>query len=125
MPVFVVFGADGDTKREDHRIKHERDNRALLKLLGVGGDAFPAANLVGKNYAVWATSLTKSVRADFPNKELCGFLNLSRQNYAHEGGLEKHELFIADWLTAASEAGFKSATIADLVKAILGFAQSI
>ena len=125
MPVFVVFDADGDTKRADHRIKHERDNRALLKLLGLGGDAFPNANLWGKDHAVWTTSLTKSVRADFPNKELCQFLNSSRQHYAHEGGLEKHELFIADWLTTSSQAGFPSQTLTDLVKAILGFAQTV
>jgi predicted ATPase len=125
MPVFVVFDADGDTKREDHRIKHERDNRALLKLLGIAGDAFPQANLLGSNHAVWATSLTKAVRGDFPNKDLCQFLNSSRQHYAHEGGLEKHELFIADWLAAASQAGYASQTLNELVKAIFGFAQGL
>ena len=34
IPVFVLFDADGNKMNPDQRVKHEKDNRALLKLLG-------------------------------------------------------------------------------------------
>ena len=125
MPVFLIFDADGDTKRQDHLIKHERDNRALMYFVGYTGCPFPSNDSFGKNYAIWTKNLTKAVRADFQNEDLCRFLNSSRKHYAHEGGLEKHELFIADWLSTAFAEGQSSSTLTQLSKAIISFAEGI
>lgn len=121
LPVFILFDADGDTTREDHRRKHEIDNRAIMSLLGVTHDPFPQT-VWGQNYTIWETNLTRTVRADFgDNYER--ITNRIRQHYAQEGGLEKNDLFIADWVTAAHNENLESVTLIRLCQAILDFAR--
>lgn len=123
FPVFTVFDADGDTERLDHRTKHERDNRALIVLLGAAHAPFPAADVVAANHAIWQTNLGDAVKADFgANYER--LTNAARVSYAHEGGLEKHDLFIAEWVTAARSEGLASPTLQRLCNAILDFART-
>ena len=62
------------------------------------------------------------MKADF-GKAYDQHAEAARLQYAHEGGLEKHDLFIADWLTAANEAGCKSKLLAMLCTAILDYAR--
>jgi energy-coupling factor transporter ATP-binding protein EcfA2 len=123
LPVFTVFDADGDTQRPDHRIKHERDNRALIALLGAAHAPFPAANVVALNHAIWQTNLGDAVRVDFGvhHERLT---NAARVSYAQEGGLEKHDLFIAEWVTAGRNEGLASPTLQQLCTAILSFASA-
>lgn len=122
IPVFVAFDADGNTQREDHRAKHERDNKALIQLLGVTCDPFPAEDMIGDSHAIWTTNLGDAVRADFGD-DYAKHVEAARVHYAHEGGLEKHDLFIADWLSAARSDDKSSPTLAALCTAILQFAR--
>lgn len=122
IPVFVVFDADGDTTRADHRTRHEKDNKALMHLLNVTANAFPATNILGKDHAIWHTNLTKVAEADF-GADCATYKEGARLHYAQEGGLEKHDLFIADWLSAAHADGKTSTTLAALCTAILTYAQ--
>jgi len=123
FPVFVMFDADGDTQREDHRIKHERDNRALVALLGQGYPPFPDDAIVGANHCIWPTNLGDRVKADF-GAHYEALANAARAHYANEGGLEKHDLFIAEWVTAGRQAGHASATLRRLCDSILAFART-
>ncbi len=123
FPIFTVFDADGDTQRPDHRTRHERDNRALIALLAAAHEPFPAASIVAANHAIWQTNLGDAVKAD------CGanyerLTNAARVTYAQEGGLEKHALFIAEWVTAARSEGVASPTLQRLCSAILDFART-
>ncbi len=122
LPVFVVFDADGDTVRADHRIKHEKDNRALMSLLGIADDPFPMAHVVGANHVIWQTSLTKAVKSDFLEADYTRLTEVARQHYAQEGGLEKNHLYIAEWLTAANNETLTSPTLNSLCRTILDFA---
>ncbi len=123
MPVFLMFDADGDTKKAEHRVKHERDNRALQVLLGMNPEAFPANDVWGLNHVIWQTSITGAVRRDFgANYER--LIETARQHYAQEGSLEKHDLFIADWLTTARSENLASPTLARLCQAIIQFARA-
>ena len=123
VPVFVVFDADGDCQAQ-HRNKHERDNRALITLLGGTCTPFPTASVFGTNLAIWPTNVGDLVKADFgANYERLA--NAARLNYAQEGGLEKNDLFIADWLSAARSEGLASATLAQLCQSILTFARTV
>jgi predicted ATPase len=124
MPVFTVFDADGDKTKEDDRPKHEKQNRALLKLLGSALEPFPPTSTVEETYAVWPTNLGDAVKGDF-GAEYGRFAEGARAHYAHEGGLEKHDLFIADWLIAAWERDVSSQTLRKLCDAILAFAKSV
>ncbi|WP_421887622.1 AAA family ATPase [Methylibium sp.] len=123
FPVFVVFDADGDTLRPEHRTKHERDNRALLRLLGQNHQPFPEVCVLGANHAIWPTNLGAVVRADFA-MHYEPLVNAARARYENEGGLEKHDLFIADWVSAGRRAGHVSVTLQRLCKAILDFARA-
>jgi len=125
VPVFVVFDADGDTQRPDHRTKHEKDNRALMSLLGVDGNPFPNSHLWGQNHAIWKTNLTDTVKADFQTADYERLTNATRQDYAQEGGLEKNDLFIADWLSAARDENLTSATLGQLSQAIIAFGGTV
>jgi putative ATP-dependent endonuclease of OLD family len=124
LPVFVVFDADGDTTRADHRAKHERDNCALLRLLGQHHPVFPNQCVLGENHAIWPTNLGALVRADF-GLHYEPLVNAARARYENEGGLEKHDLFIADWVSVGRQAGHVSPTLQRLCAAILEFARTV
>lgn len=124
VPVFVVFDADGDKQRVDHRIKHERDNRALIALLGQAYAPFPNECIVGMNHAIWPTNLGAMVKTDFA-EHYEPLVNTARARYGLEGGLEKHDLFIAEWLSAGRYAGHVSPTLQWLCTAILEFAKAV
>ena len=124
VPVFVMFDADGDTSRPEHRTKHERDNRALISLLAAAHDPFPAANVCTADHAIWQTNLTQVVKADF-GADYERVTSATRINYAQEGGLEKNDLFIAEWLAAARSEGLASASLAQLCECILTFAKAV
>ncbi len=123
LPVFTIFDADGDTIKEEHRIKHEKDNRALMNVLDIDDPApFPSGVIWGPNYVVWPTNLTKMVRNDFDSVQYERITNRVRQSYAQEGGLEKNHHFIADWVTQAYQEGLRSPTLERLCEQILQFA---
>lgn len=123
MPVFVMFDADSETLRPDRREKHERDNRALQILLRVNPDPFPMVDVLCPNYAIWRTSLTQVVEEEFGDAYE-RLTETARQHYAQEGDLEKNELFIADWVSAARDEGLSSPALTGLCNAIIEFAKA-
>lgn len=124
LPVYVIYDADGDTARPDHRIKHERDNKAILNLLGSPNDPFPAADILSANYTIWAHNLTKVVKNDF-GADYQRITDMARVHYAQEAGLEKNDLFIAEWLSLAHNEGLRSPSLANLCESILQFSNTI
>ena len=123
LPVFTIFDADGDTKGKDHRIRHKRDNQALISLLDADYDPFPSENIIKKNHAIWKTNIGSVVKAEFGN-HYDQLVESARVHYAHEGGLEKNEFFIAEWLNSAQAKGIVSQTLQQLCTAILDFART-
>jgi putative ATP-dependent endonuclease of the OLD family len=124
LPVFVVFDADGDATKREHRVKHEQDNRALMCLLNIVEAPFPAANVWGVNHAIWPTNLTKVVKADFAEADYTRITEAARQHYAQEGGLEKNDLFIAEWVSSAHSENLRAPTLENLCQSIIGFANA-
>ncbi|MBL8078260.1 MAG: AAA family ATPase [Anaerolineales bacterium] len=122
LPVYVVFDADGNTTRPDHRIQHERDNRAIFTLLDLTHDPFPADTIIGMNHAVWNHNLTEVVKSDI-GADYQRLTDTVRVNYAQEVGLEKNDLFIAEWLTAAYNEGLRSQNLMTLCNSILQYAR--
>jgi len=72
---------------------------------------------------MWKSELGEVVKADFNANELDPFMEKARINCGHIGGLEKNQLFIADFLTEAWNAGKKSQTLEKLCTEIIGFAK--
>lgn len=124
LPVFVVFDGDGNKTKSDERTKHERDNRALISLVDQAYAPFSDAPIFGANHAIWPTNLGDMVKADFA-EHYDSLVNTARARYGHEGRLEKHDLFIADWVAAGRQAGHASATLQRLCVAILDFARAV
>lgn len=124
LPVYVIYDADGDTARPDHRVKHERDNKAILNLLGVPNDPFPTVDILSANYTIWAHNLTKVVKNDF-GADYQRITDMARVHYAQEAGLEKNDLFIAEWLSLANNEGLRSPSLANLCESILQFSNTI
>lgn len=122
LPVYVIFDADTDTKKPEHRGKHERDNRALVALLGASHSPFPTIHIWALNHTIWHTNMTDAVKFDFQLADYERICNATRIHYAQEGGLEKNDLFIADWLSSAHAEGLESQTLTQLCKSILSFA---
>lgn len=125
IPFFVVFDADGNTNREDHRKRQQLDNRAIASLLGLNTDDFPSAIVVENNCVIWPENMGNAIRSDFQEDQYNKYVGQARQVYNHEGGLEKHDLFIAEWLTAAFDDGCRSSNLEMLCDSILEYARSI
>jgi predicted ATP-dependent endonuclease of OLD family len=124
LPAYVLFDADGDTKREDHRKKHEIDNRTLISLLRAACDVFPTDTVWGSNFTIWPTNLTEIVRDDF-GENYERITEAVRLNYAQESGLEKNDLFIAEWVSNAYNEKLNSPTLDHLCNSIIEFARSV
>lgn len=121
LPVFVMFDADGDEVREDRRIMHEKDNTALFALLKAEQPAFPQADVLAEDYAVWSTNVTAAVKADLGGR-YDRLVQGARAHYPQEAGLGKQELFIADWLSSAYSEGKGPEVLDSTCGAILKFA---
>lgn len=124
LPVFTIFDADSNIEREDHRTKHESNNKALISLLGAALDPFPDSHVFSANYVIWQTNLGDVVKKDFGDNH-SRLAEAARKSYAHEGGLEKHDLFIAEWLAAGRRESLISPTLQQLCDMILDFARSV
>lgn len=124
LPIFLVFDADGDITRQDHRTQHERDNRALISLLGQTHPPFPNECIIDTNHVIWSTNLGAAVKADF-GEHYEALVNAARARYGNEGGLEKHDLFIAEWISAGRQNGHTSVMLQQLCTAILNFARLV
>jgi putative ATP-dependent endonuclease of the OLD family len=123
LPVFLIFDADGQELNETRRQKHQIDNRALMALAGIVGPEFPDEVLYGPTYTVWPKTIGDAIEEELGNV-LDPYKNAVRAHYAHEGGLEKNTLFIADWMNGAYVAGHRSRVLGELVDRILVHAEN-
>lgn len=127
VPLFLIFDADGDKiGREEHKRCHERDNRALLRL--VGGDEtrlFPEETVWGAHYAMWPYDLSSCVDAELlvslGEKAYQDAKDKAHARCGNAGGIKKHTMLIGAKLAFAHAAGGKSDTLDRLCKAILAF----
>lgn len=127
VPVFLLFDADGDKLNDDRRrLEHERDNRALLRL--VGGDEsvlFPTEPVWGKNFAMWPNELASCVEAELlASLGEDAYRQAKDKAHARCGNaksVNKNTLLIGTKLAFAHEAGGKSETLDRLCSAILSF----
>ena len=114
LPTYVIFDADADKPdKSGSRSKHERDNRALLTLLGQAGeDPMPAATYSGPGFTMWHSDIGAIVEADIGKDEWAAFRAEADQRYGHAGGLRKNSLHVGASLAFAWEAGKRPASLA-------------
>ena len=121
---FVVFDADGNVTKPEHRALHERDNKSLMSALGIASDPFPKANLWGDTYAVWPNTLETEVEKSIGATEWNGFVNAARKSFDPGASLEKNPLLIAESLSLAWQAKKPPAVLTELTNRLLKFAGS-
>ena len=125
IPTFVIFDSDGDEEKPENRIRHARDNTALLRLCGFRDhEPFPTETFWHESLVVWDTNLGKTVAADFGTEGWNFYRQAARTEHGNASGLDKNALFIASTLTHACNAGNKSPTLSKLCQGILSFAAS-
>jgi len=85
-------------------------------------EPFTGTDVIGEDHVIWQTNLGDVVRADF-GADYDRLANAARLHYANEGGLEKHDLFIAEWVTAGRDENLVSAALQQVCAAILAYAR--
>src|SRR4029077_3543639 len=54
IPTFIVFDSDSDEQKPDRRLQHEKENKALLTLVGKESEnPMPTASLWGAGFVMW------------------------------------------------------------------------
>jgi energy-coupling factor transporter ATP-binding protein EcfA2 len=126
LPVFTLFDADGNKTNPSERVRHELDNKAILKLLGGNdGDPFPAETAWGDSYVQWSTNLGDVLKNEVG-------VALWDQTYGEatkglgnpQGSYMKNFIHIADHLDLLKKKGNTLASLDRLCEKIIGFASA-
>jgi putative ATP-dependent endonuclease of OLD family len=119
IEVFVMCDADTDKTRDDEVIKHKQNNAAILHLLGHDqNENWPNADLKKLNLRMWKTNITDTIGPEFGDV----WKQHEDEAAAHcgnAGGLKKNPLAVSRALESAWNAGFKSATLQELINSVL------
>jgi len=126
-PTFVVFDADADkADKNGSRAKHEKENKALLALLGRAGEnPMPATPLWGKGFVMWHSDIGSVVRDEIGTADWQAFQAEADKQYGQAGNLRKNTLHIGASLTLAWNAGKRSPSLERLCNEILSSVNSM
>lgn len=121
IPTYVVFDSDAD--KPDHsgsRAKHEKDNKALLALLGRAGEnPMPPATVWGCGFVMWQSDIGSIVKGEIGEANWAAYSAEADKAYGQAGGLQKNVLHIATALEQAWKAGKRSACLERVCMEIL------
>ena len=121
IPSYVIFDADADKPdKNGSQAKHEKDNYALLTLVGKAGEnPMPAETCYGPGFMMWHSDIGAIIEADIGKDEWAEYRAEADQRYGHTGGLRKSSLHIGASLALAWEAGERPASLVQVCAAIL------
>lgn len=124
IPVFTLFDADGNKANPTERIRHEKDNKALLKLLG-GNDAdpFPKATVWAASYVQWPNDLGDVLKIEVGAPAWDQTFGQATKGLGNpEGSYIKNPVHIGDHLDLLKEANLMPASLDRLCSEIIHFA---
>jgi len=121
IPTFVIFDSDADKDdRNGSREKHEKDNRAILTLLGKKEqNPMPSLTIWESGFVMWKSDIGKIVSEDIGIEDWKSYQEDADRKYGQVGGLRKNYLHIAASLVTAYENGKKSPNLCKLCESIL------
>lgn len=127
IPTYIVFDSDADKADSNgSRAKHEKDNRALLALLGRPGvDPMPATTVHGDGFTMWQSDIGTIIGSEVGVHDWVLYRAEADKLYGYTGGLRKNSLHIGASLAFAWEAGKRSDSLERLCSNILDEANSI
>ena len=124
IPVFALFDADGNKTKASERTQHEKDNKALLKLLG-GNDAapFPDATAWGASYVQWPTNLGDLLKTEIGAAVWDQTYGEATKGLGNpEGSYLKNPVHIGDHIDVMKTKGHTPASLERLCVEIIKFA---
>lgn len=124
IPTFVVFDSDAEKKdRNGSRTKHEKDNKAILRLRGYADQsALPAETFWANDTVMWHSDIGTVVQGEL-GEGFQKILEEERSGYGSIGGIDKTALFISGVLAKAWQNGLRSPSLERLSQRILDFAK--
>lgn len=126
IPVFSLFDADGNKTKENERTRHEKENKALLRLLGGDeSDPFPKATVWGESYVQWPTNLGEVLKSEVDAAVWDKSFGQATQGLGNpEGSYMKNPVHIGDHLDLLKEGGQVPASLDRLCTEIIRFASA-
>lgn len=127
ISTYLIFDSDADKPdRNGSKVKHEKDNKALLTLAGnPGGESMPEATLRGAGFTMWHSDIGSVVKSEIGEDDWADYRAEADKRYGHAGGLRKNSLHIGASLAFAWEAGKRSPSLEQLCSEILNPENSI
>lgn len=127
IPTYVIFDADAEKPdKNGSKSKHEKDNRALLAVLGAANvDPMPATTCFGPGFTIWHSDIGVVVENEIGAHEWKQFRAEADKDYGHAGNLKKNTLHIGASLAFAWEAGRRSTRLEKICNSILDSANRI
>jgi putative ATP-dependent endonuclease of the OLD family len=126
IPTFIVFDSDSDNQNHEQRSQHERDNKALLALVGKSGESpMPTATLWGPGFVMWRSDIGAVVREEIGTAEWQTYRAEADKQYGHAGNLRKNILHIGASLAQAWDAGKRSPSLERLCGEILSLTSNV
>ena len=123
IPTFVVCDGDTNKEREGEVVKHKRDNKSILSLLGYSHlSEWPEDTIAEADLRMWKTNLTDTVKDEL-GEDWKHHQDMSASFYGNAGGLEKNPLAISRALKTAWDEGVRSDSLISLVRDIDDFAK--
>jgi len=126
IPVFSLFDADGNKTKENERTRHEKENKALLRLLGGDeSDPFPKATVWGKSYVQWPTNFGEVLKSEVDAAVWDTTFGQATKGLGNpEGSYMKNPVHIGDHLDLLKEGGQVPASLDRLCAEIIRFASA-
>jgi len=120
IPFFMIFDTDADKPdRNGSRTKHEKDNKALLKLLNCDAAVyFPTSHIWGPNYVAWSSDIGEVVKNEVGD-DWETYCQAADAKFGHTGNLRKHTLHIGFALSLAWAEGKKSTSLERLCLSLI------
>ena len=123
IPAFVVFDADGNITNPNARPKHEKDNKALLSILG--GDpnvAFPLKTVWDKRFVQWTSNLGDTLRTEVGQTDWNEAFGEATKGLGNpEGSFAKNPVHIGAHLEKLNERGKTPVSLDRLCRELMRF----
>lgn len=127
IPTYIVFDSDAEKPdRNGSRVKHEKDNKALLILLGKPHEnPMPTTTLWGDGFVMWHSDIGAIVKDDVGAEDWAAAKAEADKLYGHVGDLRKNALHIGSTLAHVWNTGKRSSHLERLCRAVLNPADSV
>ena len=105
-------------------IKHKKDNKSILTLLGYGAEnEWPSATLIKNDLTIWSTNITNQIDQEL-GMNWKTHLDSARAYYDNATGLTKNPLVVSRALESGWKSNIKSSALTQLSESIVKFAKS-